>query len=60
MLGYIGIELVEAFVKDGKKVTLIDALERPIPKYFDSDFTNIVENSLKKKGVSMIFNESVK
>ena len=47
--GYIGVELVEAFVNNGKKVTLVDALERPIPKYFDRDFTDIVENSLKSK-----------
>lgn len=33
--GYIGIELVEAFVESGKQVTLIDGLDRILNKYLD-------------------------
>ena len=50
---------MEAFVNTGKKVIIVDALERPIPKYFDKDFTDMVEESLKKRDVDMIFGEAV-
>ena len=46
--GYIGIEMVEAFNKQGKHVTLIDMLDRVIPNYFDNEFTNEMEERIKK------------
>ncbi|MGG7186956.1 FAD-dependent oxidoreductase, partial [Clostridium butyricum] len=39
--GYIGVELVEAFEMQGKKVTLIDAENRIMAKYLDKEFTAI-------------------
>lgn len=58
--GYIGIELVEAFHKFGKKVTLIDMQERVIPNYFDDQFTNKLEKKMKEEGINMRFGEGVK
>lgn len=43
--GYIGIELVEAFVESGKQVTLIDGLDRILNKYLDKPFTDILEKN---------------
>ena len=51
--GYIGIELVEAFHKAGKKVTLIDMVNRVIPRYFDPEFTTPLMNTMKKEGIKL-------
>ncbi len=58
--GYIGIELVEAFVKAGKNVTLIDMEDRVVAKYFDKEFTDPMEEKMKKDGVKLSLNEKVK
>lgn len=57
--GYIGIELVEAFVESGKEVTLIDGLDRILNKYLDKNLTDILETELKERGVNLALNESV-
>ncbi|QJG67048.1 FAD-dependent oxidoreductase [Mycoplasma phocoenae] len=58
--GYIGVELVEAFHIQGKKVTLIDLQDRVIPNYFDSEFTDVMETNMKKLGINLRLGESVK
>lgn len=58
--GYIGIELVEAFQKSGKEVTLIDGLDRILNKYLDKEFTDILEQDLKDRGVKLALNQPVK
>jgi len=57
--GYIGIELVEAFAKAGKKVTLIDMADRVIPRYFDKEFTDPIEKQMKKDGVRFAAGEKL-
>ncbi|WP_434336714.1 FAD-dependent oxidoreductase [Mesomycoplasma conjunctivae] len=57
--GYIGIELLEAFHKYGKKTTLIDMQDRIIPNYFDYEFTSKVESKIRKEGISLQFNQKV-
>ena len=57
--GYIGVELVEAFEMQGKKVTLIDAEERIMAKYLDKEFTDIAEKEFAKKGVNLVLGEKV-
>ena len=61
--GYIGVELVEALNEYGKSVTLIDMMDRVIPNYFDSEFTDELETRMKKgaKGikVNMALNQKV-
>lgn len=58
--GYIGVELVEAFHKKGKKVTLIDLQERVLPNYFDEEFTSKMEARMTEDGVNVRLGESVK
>ena len=58
--GYIGIELVEAFGLDGKEVTLIDGLDRILNKYLDAEFTNVLEQDLRDRGIRVQLNEMVK
>lgn len=57
--GYIGVELVEAFEMNGKKVTLIDSEDRMLKKYLDKEFTDITEKSLTDKGVRLVLSETV-
>ncbi|MEA2012940.1 MAG: FAD-dependent oxidoreductase [Verrucomicrobiota bacterium] len=57
--GYIGIELVEAFHKHGKEVTLIEAEDRILCKYFDDELTVDPENNLKEKGINVQISEKV-
>lgn len=45
--GYIALEMAEAFVAQGKKVTLIGRSERILRKTFDKEITDIVEEKLK-------------
>lgn len=57
--GYIGVELVEAFETQGKKVTLIDAEDRIMTKYLDKDFTDIAEKEFEDHGVTLVLGEKV-
>ena len=57
--GYIGVELVEAFEMQGKKVTLIDAENRIMAKYLDKEFTDIAEKEFADRGVNLVLGEKV-
>ena len=57
--GYIGVELVEAFEMQGKKVTLIDAENRIMAKYLDKEFTDIAEKEFADKGVNLVLGQKV-
>ncbi|WP_226582197.1 FAD-dependent oxidoreductase [Halobacillus litoralis] len=57
--GYIGVELVEAFEKAGKKVTLIDGADRILNKYLDQEFTTLVEEDFQSRGITLAMNETV-
>ncbi len=57
--GYIGAELVEAFAQQGKKVTLIDAEDRVMSKYFDEEFTAAAEEAYKNHGIRLALGEKV-
>ncbi|MGL1891898.1 MAG: FAD-dependent oxidoreductase [Spirochaetaceae bacterium] len=58
--GYIGIELVEAFHKHGKNVTLVEAQDRILCNYFDKEFTLDPTKSLEEKGIAVKTSEMVK
>lgn len=57
--GYIGIELVEAFVEKNKSVALIDVLDAPLSNYFDKELTPQLAEAMKKAGVKLHLNEKV-
>lgn len=57
--GYIGIELVEAFEQLGKQVTLIDNMERILYKYLDREFTDVTEQALIEKGITIAAGQTV-
>lgn len=57
--GYIGIEVAEAFVRNGQKVTLIDAVDRFLPTYLDEEFYPTLLAEAEAKGMSFVGNEYV-
>ncbi|WP_348736381.1 FAD-dependent oxidoreductase [Spiroplasma endosymbiont of Ammophila pubescens] len=57
--GYIGVELVDAFHKKGKNVTLVDISDRIMPRYYDKPFTDKVEAAMRKASVNLRGGEKV-
>lgn len=56
--GYIGIEVVEAMLRLGKKVRVIELAER-ILRTFDTELTDIAEEELVMNGVELNLGEKV-
>ena len=57
--GYIGVELAEAFQRHGKKVRMIDMAPTCLANYYDLDFSKLMEENLRSKGIDLHFNEMV-
>ncbi|GIO13985.1 NADH oxidase [Cohnella xylanilytica] len=57
--GYIGIELVEAFEHLGKEVTLVDATPRVLFKYLDREYTDLVEEEMRARGIRLALGQGV-
>lgn len=57
--GYIGLEMAEALVLLGKKVTIVE-LAPQILTLFDEDFAGILRQYLEKKGVQIFTSEGIK
>lgn len=57
--GYIGVELAEAFVRNGREVNLIDIAPTVLSSYYDDDFSGRMKDVLVKNGVNVILGESV-
>ncbi|MFM1539204.1 H2O-forming NADH oxidase [Helcococcus bovis] len=58
--GYIGVELVEAFERHGKNVTLIDITETVLPAYYDEPFTDLMRDNLKNHNINLELGQMVK
>ncbi|MFC0414998.1 CoA-disulfide reductase [Cytobacillus solani] len=56
--GYIGIEVVEAMIRQGKRVRVIELSDR-ILKTFDKELTDLAEEELVKHGVELNLEEKV-
>ncbi len=48
--GFIGLEVVEALVHQGKEVRLIELADRVIPDAFDGEITQHIEIELREQG----------
>lgn len=57
--GYIGVEIAEAFIRRGKKVTLIDSASTCLATYYDPEFTELMEKNLKDHGIDLKFGQTV-
>lgn len=58
--GYIGVELAEAFRRNGREVTLIDSAPTCLTGYYDDIFTNRMEENLREHGINLAFGQTVK
>ncbi len=56
--GYIGLELLDAFLKENFKVTIIEATEQLLPT-FDYEIVEYLENYLLSKGVIILKNQKI-
>lgn len=52
--GFIGIEFAEQMHQLGKKVTLIEVVERCLWQAFDEEFSNEVEGLMKENGINVM------
>lgn len=57
--GYIGLEAVEAFLKLGKKVALVDLAETLLQRSFDSELSAEMTAQLEEGGVQLCLGEKV-
>ncbi len=57
--GYIGVELAEAFVRNGRKTRLVDCADTCLSGYYDSDFCQRMADHMAAHGVEMCFGEKV-
>lgn len=58
--GYIGVELAEAFKRNGREITMIDCASTCLSGYYDADFTEMMTDCLKENGVNIVYNEMLK
>ena len=57
--GYIGVEMADEFIKNGKKVTVIEMLDRLLPTTMDREFGNKAQEVLESQGVKVIVGHRV-
>lgn len=58
--GYIGVELSEAFKRNGNNVTLVDMADTCLSGYYDKEFTDLMAANLEKNDIRLAFGQSVK
>ena len=57
--GYIGVELVEAFERHGKNVTLVDLADTCLSAYYDKPFTDKMKKNLEDHGIKAEYGQLV-
>lgn len=57
--GYIGVELVEAYTRQGKDVTLIDGSPRMLHKYFDQEYAERIQQEFSDHGAHLALDQRV-
>ncbi len=55
--GYIGVELAEAFKRNGREVVLIDLADTCLSGYYDREFSDRMAHNLQEHGVKLAFGE---
>ena len=57
--GYIGVELAEAFKRNGREVVMIDVVDTCLGTYYDEPFTDRMRQNLSDNGVTLAFGQKV-
>ena len=58
--GYIGVELAEAFKRNGREVILIDVVDTCLAGYYDRDLSDMMSKQMADNGIELAFGETVK
>ncbi|CAM3395189.1 H2O-forming NADH oxidase [Pseudostreptobacillus hongkongensis] len=58
--GYIGVELAEAFKRNGREVRLVDSSTDCLSTYYDKEFREKMNETLKEHGIELSFGELLK
>ncbi len=58
--GYIGVELAEAFKRNGREVVLIDVVDTCLAGYYDRDLSDMMSKQMADNGIELAFGETVK
>ncbi|MEK7450189.1 MAG: FAD-dependent oxidoreductase, partial [Planctomycetota bacterium] len=58
--GFIGLKIACALQKRGLKVTVVEKLDRLMPRMLDKKASSIFEIAFKKKGIHLIFRQGVR
>ncbi|HUJ45080.1 MAG TPA: FAD-dependent oxidoreductase [Opitutaceae bacterium] len=56
--GFIGLEMVEQFVRLGKQVTLVELLDQVLPP-LDRPVTRLLEDELRRHGVELVLGDGI-
>lgn len=57
--GYIGVELAEAFKRNGREVILVDLAPTCLASYYDPEFCDLMAKNLENHGVQLEFGQMV-
>ncbi len=57
--GYIGVELAEAFQRNGRKTLLVDMAPTCMANNFDPEFSNMMAKNLEDNGIESHYGEGV-
>lgn len=58
--GYIGVEMADELMKEGKNVTVVEMLDRLLPTTMDREFGEKAEEILEAAGTKILVNHKVK
>jgi len=58
--GYIGVEMADEFLKEGKEVAIVEMLDRLLPTTMDSEFGRKAMEILESEGAEVIVGQKVK
>ena len=58
--GFIGLEMVNAFSNIGIEVSLIEKEPACLPNAISKDFSSLIENDLKQKGIKLYLGKTLK
>lgn len=57
--GYIGLEAVDVFASRGKRVSLVDVIDRPLGTYLNPELADLVAEELKRHNIDFYMNAKV-
>jgi NADPH-dependent 2,4-dienoyl-CoA reductase/sulfur reductase-like enzyme/rhodanese-related sulfurtransferase len=57
--GYIGLEMAEALMQKGLKVTVVEMFDQVLPQFLDKEMSMLVAKHLQKKGVKLLLGQKV-